>query len=139
MNLKVTCAIIVDGNRFLCAQRGPEMALPLQWEFPGGKIEAGESAENCIRREIMEELNLEIEILEQAPSAFHSLEIDKMLELIPFVCIPTGGELQLREHAQVVWCSLTQMDSLQWAEPDLEILEWWRANSERIQKALGNA
>jgi 8-oxo-dGTP diphosphatase len=59
--LKVSCAIIESQGKVLAAQRGPGMNLPGKWEFPGGKVEAGESAEACIRREIREELNLEIE------------------------------------------------------------------------------
>ena len=114
------------------------MALPFQWEFPGGKIEAGESGEDCIRREIMEELNLEIELLEQAPSARHSLESGKMLELIPFVCFVIGGNVQIREHAEVRWCTTIEMDGLRWAEADLAILEWWHENAERIQHTLEN-
>lgn len=139
MNLKVTCAIIVNGGTVLCAQRGPSMSLPLEWEFPGGKIEFGESAEACILREIKEELNLEIQVLEQGPSALYPYKQGQMLELIPFVCITTGGELQLREHAQATWCTQAQMDSLPWAQADLEILEWWRTNSGRIQRALEKA
>lgn len=115
------------------------MALPFQWEFPGGKIEPDESAENCIRREIMEELNLQIEILEQAPSAMHPLSTGTILELIPFVCVSVGGNLQIQEHAEVRWCTTIEMDALHWAEADLAILEWWRENCERIQRTLENA
>ena len=109
MVLKVTCAIIINGSTVLCAQRGASMSLPLQWEFPGGKVEADESTEACI------------------------------LELIPFVCTVADGELQLREHAQARWCAPHEMDSLQWAEADLEILAWWKDNFTRIKSALETA
>ena len=139
MVLKVTCAIIINGSTVLCAQRGASMSLPLQWEFPGGKIEANESAEACIQREIKEELNLDIRILERGPSALHPYKEGQLLELIPFVCTVADGELQLREHAQARWCAPHEMDSLQWAEADLEILAWWKDNFTRIKSALETA
>ncbi len=139
MVLKVTCAIIINGSTVLCAQRGASMSLPLQWEFPGGKIEADESAEACIQREIKEELNLDIRILERGPSALHPYKEGQLLELIPFVCTVADGELQLREHAQARWCTPQEMDSLQWAEADLEILAWWKDNFTRIKSALETA
>ena len=62
--IEVTCALIVDDqNRLFAAQRSSKMSLPLKWEFPGGKVESGESFESCLLREIKEELNVEIEII----------------------------------------------------------------------------
>ncbi len=58
--LNVTCAIILFQNKILVTQRSESMKLPLKWEFPGGKLEPGESEEACIIREIKEELNLNI-------------------------------------------------------------------------------
>lgn len=136
MTLRVTCAIIADGERVLCTQRGPAMSLPLMWEFPGGKVEVGESDEACIVREIAEELGLEIEILEQGPSVLHPLAHDRLLELVPFVCHVVGGTLCLREHAQARWCTSGEMEGLAWAEADLQILAWWRANGDRLQAAV---
>lgn len=132
VKLKVTCAIIVDGTRVLCTQRGPKMPLPLQWEFPGGKIEPGESAEACIVREIREELNIDIHVVEMGIVAIHSLADGRELELISFVCNQTGGDLFLREHAAAEWLDVNEMATLQWAEADIQILDWWRENAARI-------
>ncbi|WP_341832439.1 NUDIX domain-containing protein [Sphingobacterium thalpophilum] len=60
--LQVTCAIIEHANKILICQRSASMKLPLKWEFPGGKIETGESKEECLRREIKEELQIDISI-----------------------------------------------------------------------------
>jgi 8-oxo-dGTP diphosphatase len=60
--IKVTCAIIEKESDVLVVQRSEKMSLPLKWEFPGGKIENGESEEGCIVREIKEELNLDIDV-----------------------------------------------------------------------------
>lgn len=125
MTLQVTCAIIADGSKVLCAQRGAHMALPLQWEFPGGKIEPHESAAACIVREIKEELALDIGVVAEGPRTVHPHRPSQMLELIPFVCRWTGGELCLREHAQAGWFTRREMVALQWAEADVQVLAWW--------------
>lgn len=61
-SVHVVGAAIVSGGRCFVAQRGEEMALPFQWEFPGGKVEDGEDPEEALAREIAEELSLEIEV-----------------------------------------------------------------------------
>lgn len=58
--LQVTCAIIQHADKILICQRSASMKLALKWEFPGGKIETGESKEECLHREVKEELNIDI-------------------------------------------------------------------------------
>ena len=60
--IEVTCSIIEHNNKILVTQRSEKMALPLKWEFPGGKIEKDETAEACLIREILEELHINIKI-----------------------------------------------------------------------------
>lgn len=60
--LNVTCAIIEHNNKILICQRSERMKLPLKWEFPGGKVETGEGKEACLKREIREELGLDIKV-----------------------------------------------------------------------------
>ncbi len=60
--IKVTGAIIQDEDKFLIGRRGPDEKSPGMWEFPGGKLEEGESLEECIKRELKEELNIDAEI-----------------------------------------------------------------------------
>ena len=75
------------------------MKLPLKWEFPGGKIENGEEEEDCIKREIMEELNITIDLITRlSPSHFDYPTFS--IELIPFVANYLGGEIKLAEHKQ---------------------------------------
>jgi 8-oxo-dGTP diphosphatase len=136
MTLRVTCAIIADGERVLCAQRGPGMALAGEWEFPGGKIEPGESAADCIVREIAEELNLQIEVFAQGPSSLFEYKPGHTLELIPFVALHMGGQLQLREHAQARWCLPAEMHALAWAQADVAIVAWWGLHSPRYQAEI---
>ena len=69
--IKVVCAIININNKILAVQRSQTMNQPLKWEFPGGKIEPGESFEDCIKREIKEELNIEIVLLKRLSTINH--------------------------------------------------------------------
>ncbi|MFD2203462.1 (deoxy)nucleoside triphosphate pyrophosphohydrolase [Shivajiella indica] len=123
--IRVTCAIILEEGKVLSAQRSEVMALPLKWEFPGGKIEENESPEECLIREIKEELNLEIEIIERFQSNIHSYSPEKEIELIPFLCRSLGGNLVLKEHLNVVWEDVGNLKLLDWAEADIPILNFF--------------
>src|SRR5699024_12852156 len=89
-------------GKVLCAQRSANMKHPHKWELPGGKVEEEEDFETCLKREILEELGVEIEILERLSSNFH-LYSDFRLELIPFRCSLQTFEIELLEHSQIIW------------------------------------
>ncbi|MGY0040798.1 NUDIX domain-containing protein [Pedobacter sp. NJ-S-72] len=70
--IDVSCALIISHEgQILVAQRSLNMHLPLKWEFPGGKVEPGESAEDCLIREIREELAVEIKIVKKMTPSIH--------------------------------------------------------------------
>lgn len=118
----VTCAIVLEGSKVLVTQRSEAMKLPLKWEFPGGKIDSGESAEACIKRELLEELNIEVEILERLSDS--SFEYPAFtINLIPFIATLKAGELTLREHKDLKWLHPDELKGLDWAPADLPILE----------------
>ena len=131
--LQVVCAIIVQNNRVLCAQRAENMSLPLKWEFPGGKIEPGESPENCLKREIKEELNLFIEVDKRLKSNVHTYGEGRQIELIPFLARIKGGDLQVREHKQVIWKGFHDLKNLDWAEADIPIMRVFVKNHSQIE------
>ena len=95
--LKVTCAIILFNTKILVVQRSENMNLPLKWEFPGGKIEHGEDEEDCIKREIKEELNIEIDLIRRLTTSRFDYP-HCSIELMPFVANYVGGEIKLTEH-----------------------------------------
>jgi 8-oxo-dGTP diphosphatase len=99
------------------------MSHPLKWEFPGGKVEEGEPHEECLKREIREELGLEIRIIKDLPSNIHQYSNDLVVKLIPFVCTIAGGSLTLTEHKQAIWMKKEQLHSLDWAEADIPVME----------------
>lgn len=117
----VTCAIILNSKRqILVTQRSATMNLPLKWEFPGGKLEVGETAEECLIREIKEELNIRIEITASLPSNDHQYP-DKLIRLIPFTCKYLGDEIQLKEHTAFRWMEVQDLMDLDWADADIPI------------------
>lgn len=126
--IQVTCALIEDDDQILCAQRSEKMSLPLKWEFPGGKLENGETLEECLRREIKEELGLDIKILEQLPSNTHKYSDKKVIKLIPFRCSLQTSEIDLKEHLKIEWASIFQLENFDWAEADIPIVQYYIQN-----------
>ncbi len=120
--IAVTCAIIEHKGKVLVAQRSTAMDLPLQWEFPGGKLQEGETEEACVVREIKEELQLRIAVTHRLPDCIYAYPT-KTIRLIPFVCQLLEGHLHLAEHAQVQWLSPHQLPPLNWCEADVEVVE----------------
>ncbi|WP_437921540.1 (deoxy)nucleoside triphosphate pyrophosphohydrolase [Sphingobacterium sp. LRF_L2] len=124
--LEVTCALIEHDKKILVCQRSEQMKMPLKWEFPGGKIEAGESKETCLKREIKEELGLTIEIIAAlTPVLHHYPEFTIMLH--PFRCRFIDGKLLLAEHAQAAWIPAFELKQYDWAEADIPIVKEYLA------------
>jgi len=119
--LQVTCAIIERDGRVLAAQRGADMSHPLKWEFPGGKIHPGESREDCVRREIREELGLELKVVRALSPSVHVYPSAEVV-LYPFVCLIAEGEPVLKEHADVAWLTPGELAQLDWAAADIPIM-----------------
>lgn len=120
--LKVTCAIIHYKGKILAVQRSATMPLPGKWEFPGGKIEEGETEENCIVREIKEELNIDVDLGERLPSVVHNYPA-RSIELIPFMAEYRSGEIRLTEHQQYRLLAKAELETLDWAEADIPIVK----------------
>jgi 8-oxo-dGTP diphosphatase len=120
--ISVTCAIIQFDDKILAVQRSETMKLPLKWEFAGGKIESGESEIDCIKREILEELNIHIEIKQRLTPVTHHYPNFK-IELIPYTTAHVSGELKLREHCNFLLAKKEELINLDWAEADLLILK----------------
>lgn len=101
--LRVTCALIEEQSRVLLAQRAAGMALAGKWEFPGGKIDGEESPEDCLKREIREELGCEIAVGAALTPVEHSYPEGRRLLLLPFRCRIVAGQPQALEHASLAW------------------------------------
>lgn len=124
-SILVACAIIEDDfGGVLVAQRSGTMTLPLKWEFPGGKIEHGETEEETIIREILEELHVEISIISKLPQVIHHYE-NFSITLIPFICRIIKGEIKLTEHQAFRWLNPNNLLDLDWAEADIPVAQYY--------------
>jgi 8-oxo-dGTP diphosphatase len=121
----VGAAIVRDGC-CLAAQRGPAMRLPGKWEFPGGKVEAGEDPRAALTREVREELGLEVEVGELLGTGCDDAgEVAVRLDV--YLASAMGGELRLLEHGDVRWLTPAELDAVDWAEADRPLLPLLRA------------
>ncbi|WP_291320619.1 (deoxy)nucleoside triphosphate pyrophosphohydrolase [Desulfonatronospira sp.] len=121
-HIHVTCAIIERNGLVLAARRSAFMQMPLKWEFPGGKIRAGEDPGECLKREIREELTLEIDIADALSPATHHYP-DFIVTLYPFICKAKTSGFKLTEHAEAAWFPPGELTGLDWAEADLPVLD----------------
>ena len=120
--VNVTCAIILIENKILVVQRSDKMKLPLKWEFPGGKLEENETEIDCVKREIKEEINIDIEVVKKLSSSIYDYGAFK-INLIPFIAKYIHGEIRLAEHKDYKLLEKVELLSLDWAEADLPIVE----------------
>ncbi len=131
-HIVVSCAIITNSRGdILAAQRSEKMSQPLCWEFPGGKIEHGETAEACLHREIMEELQIEIDILDALPPVKHCYDLFH-IELHPFVSCICKGTIKPTEHKAVVFGQPENLRKLPWATADIRVLESYISYLEKM-------
>lgn len=120
--ITVVCAIIIIESKILVAQRSPKMSLPLKWEFPGGKLEQNEDEISCIKREIKEELNIDIIIVKRLIPIVHKYS-NFEINLIPYIAYYQSGYLKLNEHLDFKLLNINELKSLDWAEADIPILK----------------
>lgn len=120
--IDVCCALIFHRGKLLAVQRHADSDHPNQWEFPGGKIESGETAVQCIQREILEELGVLV-----SPKGFlFPVTYDygiKQIRLFPFVCSVENERVELREHQRLVWFNNPALKSINWQEADRLIIQ----------------
>lgn len=122
--------IFNERNKILCAQRSQTMLLPGMWEFPGGKIEKGESPEQCLVREIKEELGCLIEVREQIADVTHPYP-DFTIRLMTYRAAIVEGTPRPKEHAQLIWLPLAEIAALDWAPADIPTVQALLAEDHR--------
>lgn len=116
--IRVVGAAIIRDGRVLAAQRSSTMSLPGLWEFPGGKIEKGESAQNALTRELKEELNSAVEVGDRIVTTSHDYPFGTV-QLTTFYARIVGGEPVAGEHSELRWCNASELESLNWAPADV--------------------
>ncbi|WP_044736440.1 (deoxy)nucleoside triphosphate pyrophosphohydrolase [Geobacillus kaustophilus] len=118
----VGAAIRNERGDILCALRAPDMSLPNVWEFPGGKVEEGESPEEALVREIREELGCAISVGKLLADVCHEYG-HAIVHLRTYEARLVDGEPRAREHAELRWVPLQALRSLEWAPADIPTVE----------------
>ncbi len=117
----MTAAIIRDGETLLICRRPAGGRHPGVWEFPGGKVEEGETPQECLAREMMEELRVEVEVGEMLASVRHDYE-DLAIVLLAFETFLRSGELADIGCSGHAWATLSELEDLDLLPPDRKIL-----------------
>ena len=120
--IRVVGAVFHDGERFLACRKKPGKPLEGHWEFPGGKIELGETPEQALAREIREELNLIAEVGQKVTTTTYEYDF-ATIELTTFYCTLVDGDLRLTDHDDTKWVTSTEAAHLTWAPADIPAVE----------------
>ena len=121
--IDVVCGVIEDGQgRYLACLRPQGKHLGGLWEFPGGKVDPGESPETALVRELIEELGVVVAVGKALVPVEWTYDRSR-IRLLPFICHILTGSPQALEHEELLWCAPDEFDSLVWADADLPVLE----------------
>ena len=121
-SLWVVAAVIQHGNQIFAAKRKAGGGSGLKWEFPGGKVEAGESAPQALQREIFEELGISIEV--GLSLGTFTTPLDKyLIQLECYWCTSKERPVTLTSHEEAGWFEPIELQALDWALPDVPVLE----------------
>lgn len=124
--INVVAAVIKENNKIFATQRGYG-DFKDGWEFPGGKIEVGETPQEALRREIKEELDTDI----QVGDLIDTIEYDYPnfhLSMQCFWCSIVSGDLILKEHEAARWLSRDELDSVSWLPADITLINMLKRN-----------
>ena len=121
--IDVVAAVIKKDNKYLIAQRNRNKHFALHWEFPGGKVDSGETFEIALEREITEELSIGIKIYKKVSSQMH--KDDKInVKVHYFLCEHSDGKITLSEHEDLKWVSKKELYSYKMAPGDSKIIKF---------------
>ena len=120
--IDVVAAVIVKDNKFLITRRAPKLKLEGMWEFPGGKVEKGESLHEAIEREIKEELSCTVKAVEIFDENTHEYE-NIIVNLTAIKCDLVEGSPLADEHSEIIYLKRENLNSLVWAPADMPIVK----------------
>ena len=122
----VVAAVVCHDGKYLCMQKGKTKFeyTSYKWEFPGGKIEPGETPRQALARELMEEMEYPVEVEEELVTVNHEYP-DFSITMTAYLCTPKddANGFRRREHADSKWCSADEMMWLDWAAADIDVVE----------------
>lgn len=121
MCVKVTAAVIEKDGKILIAKRKEGGRLASKWEFPGGKLEEGETPKECLRRELREEFGIDTRIKDFICSSEHEYSYGS-IELLAYRADHLSGEFRLNDHEEIRWIKPNEFDEYDFAEADLPVV-----------------
>lgn len=125
--LEVVCSLIIKDHRLLICKRNKHKSLGNLFEFPGGKIESGESKFEAIKREIKEELDVEIKPIKEITYIHYDytdVETPFSINLYAILCTIENGEIKLIEHEQCAWVNENNINNFNFANADAELIKF---------------
>lgn len=127
--LRVVAAVIEREGKILIGQRPPGKSHPLEWEFPGGKVESGESLTSALVRELREELGIEAKIGREIARYKYSYNGKKPIELIFFAVRSLRGEIVNRSFSEIRWVRRQELPGIAFLEGDRPLIEMLSSGS----------
>jgi len=121
-HFEVVASVLIKDNRVFCAQRKDSGETAKKWEFPGGKIEAGETHQEALQREISEELSTTIAVGNFITTVNHQYQTFA-ITMHAYHCTVIQGNLTFSEHLDSRWLSREELDSVEWAPADIPIVD----------------
>ncbi len=118
----VVAAVVCKDGKYLCMQKGKTMFeyTSYKWEFPGGKIETGETPQEALKRELMEEMDYPVEVGREITTVTHEYP-DFRITMTAFLCQPLAKSFRLTEHVAFEWHGKEELTSVDWAAADVDI------------------
>lgn len=121
----VTAAILVHDNKILIAKRGPRDKLANKWEFPGGKVEEGETPEECLKREMREEFRIEVMVGEFFGESIYHYNHGS-IKLLAYRTLWQSGKITSEAHEEYRWVSIDQFQDYVFSPADIPFVEMLR-------------
>ena len=121
--IKVVAAILQKEDKILIARKKQGKPLAGYFEFPGGKIEEGETPEESLIRELMEEMNIKIAVKEYIGEIIYDYGNDKVISLLGYTAEIIDGEIKLSDHDRYEWVTLEQINNYKIAPADIPLID----------------
>ncbi|MBO6607405.1 (deoxy)nucleoside triphosphate pyrophosphohydrolase [Psychroserpens sp.] len=121
--IEVVCGIIKKRDKIFIAKKRKDKSLAGYWEFPGGKIEHSENAEDALKRELYEELGMKVKVLNRITSNTHNYD-EIQVFLIAYLCEFKEASYEMTDHDQYAWISKNEFNNYKMAPADLPIIEY---------------
>ena len=123
-HIEVVAGVIEFDNKILCMERdrGKYDYVSFKWEFPGGKIEEGETKEQALKRELREEMEMDVELNDHFIDVYHEYP-DFSMNMYVFKCTAKSKDLKMNVHHDFMWVEKNQLNKLDWADADKPIVK----------------